>query len=75
MRVMEILQEKAIYLEGDEDQQEKRVIKAAELPKHPIPKSADTTGMLAYIIVAKYCDALPLTLDYVAAHTSPMPER
>ena len=65
VRVKEILQEKAVFLErqGDdasEKQATKRVIKAAALPKHPIPKSAVTTNMLAYIIVAKYCDALPL---------------
>lgn len=58
--VQEILQEKAVFLEPVEGQQAKRVIKAAELPRHPIPKSAVTTSMLAYIIVAKYCDALPL---------------
>ena len=46
--------------DASEKQATKRVIKAAALPKHPIPKSAVTTNMLAYIIVAKYCDALPL---------------
>ena len=61
VRVKEILQEKAVFLEPQADQQpEKRIIKAAELPRHPIPKSAVTTSMLAYIIVAKFCDALPL---------------
>ena len=60
VRVKEILQEKAVFIEQDEDQQDKRVIKAAELPKHPIPKSAVTVCMLAHIIVAKYCDALSL---------------
>ena len=60
VRVKEVLQEKAVFLEQDEQQLEKRVIRAAPLPKHPIPKSAVTTNMLAYIIVAKYCDALPL---------------
>ena len=60
VRVIEYLQEKAVFAEQDEYQQEKRVIKKAELPKHPIPKSAVSVTMLAYIIVAKYCDALPL---------------
>lgn len=69
VRVKEIMQEKAVFLEttaeGDHEQHEgqpqvKRVIKAAELPKHPIPKSAVTVSMLAWIIVAKYCDDLPL---------------
>ena len=60
VRVLEYLQEKAVFIEQDEHQQDKRVIKAAKLPKHPIPKSAVSVCMLAYIIVAKYCDALPL---------------
>ena len=57
------MQEKAVFIVKDGqggESQEKRVIKAAELPKHPIPKSAVTVSMLAWIIVAKYCDALPL---------------
>ena len=61
MRVKEILQEKAVFLKPQtDDQPEKHVIKGAELPKHPIPRSAVTTDMLAYIIIAKFCDALPL---------------
>lgn len=60
VRVLEYLQEKAVFIEQDEYEQEKRIIKKAELPKHPIPKSAVSVCMLAYIIVAKYCDALPL---------------
>ncbi len=60
VRVKEILQEKAVFLEKNEASESQRVIKAAELPKHPIPKSAVTTDMLAYLIVAKYCDAMPL---------------
>ncbi len=60
VRVLEYLQQKAVFIEQDEHQQDKRAIKAAKLPKHPIPKSAVSVRMLAYIIVAKYCDALPL---------------
>lgn len=60
VRVLEYMQEKAVFVELDEYEQEKRVIKKAKLPKHPIPKSAVSVNMLAYIIVAKYCDALPL---------------
>ncbi len=58
--VLEYLQQKAVFIEQDEHLQEKRVIKSAILPKHLIPKSAVSVRMLAYIIVAKYCDALPL---------------
>ena len=61
VRVKEILQEKAVFIQQDEAQQDKRVIKAAELRRHPIPKSGcHCVQMLAHIIVAKYCDALPL---------------
>ena len=35
-------------------------IKLASLPKMPIPKSIATPGLLAAILVAKYCDHLPL---------------
>jgi transposase len=55
VRVLEYLQEKAVFVEG-----EKRIIKEAALPKHPIPKSIASISLLAYVIVAKYCDGLPL---------------
>ena len=35
-------------------------VKTAPLPKSPIPKSIATPGLLAWIIVSKYCDVLPL---------------
>lgn len=35
-------------------------VKYAALPKHPIPKSIATPGLLANILISKYCDALPL---------------
>ncbi len=53
-------EEKAVYPATDEHGQEKRVIKAAALPKHPLPKSSMSVSTLAWIIVSKYCDALPL---------------
>ncbi len=55
VRVLEYLQEKAVFADGD-----KRIIREARLPKHPIPKSIASVGLLAYVIVAKYCDGLPL---------------
>ncbi|ETW95813.1 MAG: hypothetical protein ETSY2_47535, partial [Candidatus Entotheonella gemina] len=60
VQVKEILQEKAVFPEIDAHGQEKRVIKVAELPKHPLPKSSLSISTLAWIIVSKYCDALPL---------------
>ncbi len=41
-------------------QEGKQVIKAAAQPAHPLGKSIASVSLLAYLIVAKYCDALPL---------------
>ena len=55
VRVLEYLQEKAVFID-----QGRRTIKAATLPQHPIAKSMASIGLLAYIIIAKYADGLPL---------------
>jgi len=55
VRVLEYLQEKAVFMENG-----KQTIIAAEQPEHPLGKSIASISLLAYIIVAKYCDALPL---------------
>lgn len=55
VRVLEYLQQKAVFAHGDE-----RKIKAAKLPLHPIPKSLASVGLLAFVIVSKYMDGLPL---------------
>lgn len=55
VRVLEYLQEKAVF-----KQDGKQVIKVAAQPKHPLGKSIASISLLAYLIVAKYCDALPL---------------
>lgn len=54
-RVIEILQEKAVFAEGGE-----RSVTAAELPRHPLNKCIASISLLAYVIVSKYCDGLPL---------------
>jgi transposase len=54
-RVIEYLQEKAVFIEGGQ-----RQIKAAEMPRHVLPKVIASIGLLAYIIVSKYADGLPL---------------
>lgn len=56
-RVIEYLQEKAVFI--DETTQS-REIKAAPLPQHPLNKCIASVSLLAYIIVSKYCDGLPL---------------
>ena len=51
VRVLEYLQEKAVFANDG-----KRQIKAAKLPLHPIPKSLASVGLLAFVIVSKYMD-------------------
>ncbi len=55
VRVLEYMQEKAVFMENGN-----RQIKAATLPKHPIAKTMASIGLLAHIIVSKYMDGLPL---------------
>lgn len=55
VRVLEYLQEKAVFKKDG-----KRHIKAAQRPVHPLGKTIASVRLLAYIIIAKYCDALPL---------------
>jgi len=55
VRVLEYMQEKAVFVNDNQ-----RQIKTAALPKHPIGKVMASIGLLAYIIVAKYMDGLPL---------------
>jgi transposase len=53
--VLEYLQEKAVFVESGQ-----RQLVEAERPRHPLGKAAVSVAFLAYLIVAKYCDALPL---------------
>jgi len=55
VRVLEYLQEKAVFSRNG-----KKEIVAAKCPTHPLGKTIASVGLLAYIIIAKYCDALPL---------------
>jgi transposase len=54
-RVIEYLQEKAVFIEGNS-----RQVKTAELPKHPLNKCIASVSLLAYVIVSKFCDGLAL---------------
>lgn len=56
VQVIEIMQEKAVFL----SEAKERKLLSASLPKHPLPKAVASTNTLAYVIVAKYMDALPL---------------
>ena len=55
-RVLEYWQEKAVFDEADGEQR----IRAAPRPVHPLGKCLASVQLLAYILVAKYADALPL---------------
>ena len=55
LKVLEYWQEKAVF----EHDGQAHVI-AAERPAHPLGKCMVTTALLAYIIVSKYADGLPL---------------
>jgi transposase len=59
VRVLEYMQEKAVFLEPVQDEMQRR-IKAAVLPKHPIPGAMGSIELICYIIICKYCDGLPL---------------
>ena len=56
VQVIEILQEKAVYLDENGD---RKIISAARQP-HPLGKSIASVSLLAYLVVAKYCDGMPL---------------
>ena len=56
VQVIEILQEKAVYLDENGD----RKVISAERKPHPLGKSIVSVSLLAYLIVAKYCDGMPL---------------
>lgn len=54
-RVLEYWQEKAVFEQGGEQQ-----MVAAQRPAHPLGKCIASVQLLAYILVSKYADALPL---------------
>lgn len=56
VRVIEYLVEKAVYV----DDHGKRRIVAAEREPHPLGKCIASVGLLAYIIIAKFADGMPL---------------
>ena len=55
-RVLEYWQEKAVFETPEADS----TIKSASRPVHPLGKCVASVHLLAYILVAKYADALPL---------------
>ncbi len=56
VQVIEIMQEKAVYLDEDGE----RCLESAERPVHPIGKGIGSSNLLAWLVIAKYADGLPL---------------
>lgn len=56
VQVLEYMQEKAVF----KDEYDCRFVKAAAVPKHPIPKSMGSINLITYVIVSKFADGLPL---------------
>jgi len=55
VRILEYMQEKAIFVE-----QEQRQIKTAALPRHPLGKAMGSISLMCFVIISKYADGLPL---------------
>ena len=60
VRVLEYMQEKAVLVEIDNNGEQKRRLKAAQCPRNPLGSSIASISLLAFIIISKYCDGLPL---------------
>ena len=58
VQILEYFQEKAVFAETDD--KDSRSIKAAAMPKHPLPKSMGSIHLMAHVIISKYADGLPL---------------
>jgi len=59
VRVLEYMQEKAVFVESVEGEN-KRQLKSAQLPKHPIGKAMGSISLMCFVLIAKYADGLPL---------------
>ena len=59
VRVLEYMQEKAVFLEPTQEDAQRRIV-AATLPKHPVPGAMGSIALMCFVLTAKYCDGLPL---------------
>lgn len=59
VRVLEYMQEKAVFLELVQDEMKRRIV-AAALPKHPVPGAMGSINLMCYVLTSKYGDGLPL---------------
>ena len=59
VRVLEYMQEKAVFIASVQGEQQ-RLIKAAPMPKHPVPGAMGSINLMSFVLIAKYGDGLPL---------------
>lgn len=59
VRILEYLQEKAVFMEPVQGEQQRRIT-AAALPKHPVPGAMGSINLMCFVLIAKYGDGLPL---------------
>lgn len=59
VRVLEYMQEKAVFIESVEGEN-KRKIKSALMPKHPVSRAMGSVSLMCFVLIAKYADGLPL---------------
>ncbi len=58
VQILEYFQQKATFHTADD--KKTFSLKAACLPKHPFPKAMGSINLMAYVIISKYADGLPL---------------
>ena len=58
VQILEYFQQKAIF--NTVHDKPSCSLKAACLPKHPFPKAMGSINLMAYVIISKYADGLPL---------------
>jgi len=59
VRVLEYMQEKAVFLEPVQDEMQRKIL-ATTLPKHPVPGAMGSIDLMCNVLIYKYCDGLPL---------------
>ena len=59
VRVLEYMQEKAVFIESV-DGENKRQVKSALMPKHPVSRAMGSISLMCFVLIAKYADGLPL---------------
>lgn len=59
VRILEYMQEKAVFMAPVLGEPQRRIT-AALMPKHPVPGAMGSINLMCFVLIAKYCDGLPL---------------